>query len=370
MLTNLYGGVQSPYYIYAPRWIESSAGIRALHFLCHSLNRSGQIAYLVMCEPTFNNLPRVSPNLLTPILTQEVADSHYHANLTPIVIYSETVPGNPLGATFIVRYLMNYVGALDGPTTYEENDYLLAFSQTIALDVKDRIRREVNSTLFLPPIDPRGFVVNTVKENYQVVYAGKYRSFIGKPSKVGALRSIEIFRDGPRMQDKNKVKNLLSKASVLYTFENSSIATEAILSGTPVCFVQTQLTQKIIAEFELGSFGVTLSDDADSIKKARSTIPDAIAVYFKSIETYFLELEKLIASTQLIAGETGYSEIIQVPTFNSYVTEHRIALAGQIFRKRGLGALIRVIYHFAMRRLSWRFWNKSRTKINSDIVDS
>jgi hypothetical protein len=358
-LNNLYGHAKSPYYIYTPRWIESSAGIKALHYLCHSLNRSGQIAYLVMSEPMFNNLPRVSPNLLTPILTQEIADSHFQAKLTPVVIYSETIPGNPIGASFVVRYLMNYVGALSGPEVFDEHDYLLSFSRMIAEDAKSKIIVDVDQVLFLPPIDPREFTSNPNKKDFQIVYAGKYRSFIGSPRKVGSLRSVEIFRDGPRMQNRERVKQLLSDASVVFTFENSSIATEAILSGTPVCFIKTKLTEKIIAEYELGNFGIALGEDQESIEEARTTIPKAIETYFESIQSFQLQLEKFIDSTQRIAGETGYSVPVQVPTFDSFVTTHRISLASQILRKRGIRALIRVVYHFAMRRLSWRFWNKS-----------
>jgi len=358
-LNNLYGHGQNPYYIYTPRWIESSAGIKALHYLCHSLNRSGQIAYLVLSEPMFNNLPRVSPNLLTPILTQEIADSHFHEKLTPVVIYSETIPGNPIGASFAVRYLMNFVGALSGPEIFDEQDFLLSFSRMIAEDTKSKIGVDVDQVLFLPPIDPREFISNPNKKDFQIVYAGKYRSFIGSPRKVGSLRSIEIFRDGPRMQNREMVKKLLSDASVVFAFENSSIATEAILSGTPVCFIKTKLTEKIIAKYELGNFGIALGEEPDSIEEARITIPRAIESYFGSIQTFQLQLEKFIETTQRIAGETGYAVPVQVPSFDSFVTTHRISLASQILRKRGIRALARVVYHFAMRRLSWRFWNKS-----------
>jgi hypothetical protein len=357
-LNELYGQEQRPYYIYAPRWIESSAGIKALHFLCHSLNRSGQMAYLVLCEPIFNNSPRISPTLLTPILTQEIADSHFRSNLTPVTIYSETIPGNPIGASFIVRYLMNFVGTLGGPETFDENDFLLAFSQMIVLDTKERIGLEVDQVLFLPPIDPREFVFNSIKQDFQIVYAGKYRSFIGSPRKVGSQRSVEIYRDGPRMQNREQVKKLLSDASVVFAFENSSIATEAILSGTPVCFIKTELTEKIIAEFELGDNGIARGEDSDSIEEARSTVPIAIESYFQSIETFQLQLNKFIETTQRIATETGYPVPIQVPSFESMITTHRISLASQILRKNGIKALVRVTYHFVMRRLSWRFWNK------------
>jgi hypothetical protein len=67
-LESLYGSSNHVYYIYSPRWISSSAGIRALHFLCHSINRMGHTAYLVLSEGSSGGLPRINPELQTPIL--------------------------------------------------------------------------------------------------------------------------------------------------------------------------------------------------------------------------------------------------------------------------------------------------------------
>lgn len=358
----IYGQRQNPYYIYVPRWIDSSAGIKALHYLCHSLNRTGQIAYLVLCEPVFDKKPRVSPHLLTPILTQEIADCHFKEGLTPIVIYSETIPGNPIGGPFVVRYLLNFIGVLDGPKAFSDEDYLLSYTQMIAEHTKEMMGVDVDQVLFLPPIDPRDFSFNSNKEDFQLVYAGKYRSFVGIPRKVGNLKSIEIYRDGPKMQNRDTVKKLLSRASIVFIFENSSIATEAILSGTPVCFIKTPLSEKIIAEYELGKFGVAVDESEISIEEARSSIPRAIENYLNQIQEFNNNLDKFVSDTQFLAGSVGYQHVVNVPIFDTFVTPHRIALATQIVRKRGLRALCRVTYHFVMRRLSWRFWNNTSSK--------
>ncbi|MFC6806047.1 hypothetical protein ACFQE2_10095 [Methylophaga thalassica] len=39
--------INLPFYIYAPDFSQKSAGIRALHYLCHGLNEMGREAYLV-----------------------------------------------------------------------------------------------------------------------------------------------------------------------------------------------------------------------------------------------------------------------------------------------------------------------------------
>lgn len=356
VLDDLYGSNKNPYYVFCPRWVESSAGIKALHFLCHALNRSGQNAFLVLCEPPHRGLPRVNPKLMTPILSQEIADAHFHSGLTPITIYTETVPGNPMGASYVVRYLMNFVGALSGPNDFDEEEELIAFSESIARNSEIKLARSINKTLFLPPIDPREFEFKEDKLPYQVVYAGKYRSYVGRPEKVGYLRSIEIYRDGPKMQSRQQVKKLLSDASLACLFENSSLATEAILSGTPVHFIKTPLTEDIIAKSELTDLGITKSLDEHSIETAKQETLEARERYIQQVDNFSSSLKSFIEETQWKAGTVGYLNVVNVPVFETFITTHRISLAGQILRRRGFFALIRVVYHFAMRRLSWRFW--------------
>ena len=355
-LENLYGKSSHPYYIYAPRWINSSAGIKALHFLCHSLNMAGEKAYLVLTEAPHRGEPRINHELLTPILTQEVSDSYFKAGITPAVVYSETVPGNPLNATCVVRYLMNFSGALGGPAVFNENELIVAFSKKIAEDYSKKNCLATPKVLFLPPIDPREFSKFSDKESYQVVYAGKYRSFIGKPPKVGDLKSVEIFRDGPRMQSRDQVKDILKKASILYSFENSSIVTEAILSGTPARFVPNEFLGAVIAEDELGNGGVVQGESPSDLENAIRTIDMGIAQYYKRADDFLICLKDFIAETQKKASSEGYRDLITVPAHSHLFSEHRIGLAKQIFQHQGLGTLTRVVYHFAMRRLSWRYW--------------
>lgn len=355
-LSKIYGLKSYPYFVYAPRWVDSSAGIKALHFLCHSLNSAGQKAYLVLTESQFQNQPRVNHNLLTPILTQEISDAFFRDKVSPIVIYSETVPGNPLSANCVVRYLMNFSGALGGPAVFDENEIIISFSKKIAEDYAIKNNTIEPKVLFLPPIDPREFVKVEDKEPFQLVYAGKYRSFVGKPPKVGNLTSIEIFRDGPRMQSREQVKDLLKKASILYSFENSSIVNEAILSGTPAKFVSNEFLGEVIAEVELGQGGIVKGDSEIDLNEAKLSIDQGIAQYYRKTQDYFEDLVDFISATQRRAAAEGIGAPITVPIHNQLVSKHRIGLAKQIAKNQGLKTLIRVTYHFSLRRLSWRYW--------------
>jgi len=317
---------------------------------------AGSQAYLVLTEASHQGLPRINPDLHTPILTQEVSDAYFRNKMNPIVIYSETIPGNPLGANCIVRFLMNYSGALGGPNYFEDGEYIIAFSKNIAIDYSRKNNVDKPPVLFIPPVDPREFTKNEEKDDFQTIYAGKYRSFVGKPPKVGFKNNFEIFRDGPKMQSRKQVIEILSKTSVLYSFENSSIVTEAILSGTPVKFVENQFLGEIIAEHELGTGGLVLGSTQEDIEEARGTIDEGISKYYEKTSDFLRDLNGFIAVTQEQAKYLGFRDPINVPVHANLFSAHRVGLARQIIAHMGMATLFRVTYHFAMRRLSWRYW--------------
>jgi hypothetical protein len=178
----LFGNQDSPYYIFTPGWRDSSAGVRALHYLCHALNSNGSSAFLIFSEPKPKNRPRTKGTLRTPELTWEIFDSHILSKIRPIVIYSETVVGNPLNADCVVRYVMNFPGALGGPKCFSEDEYLMSYSKNIKLDIQEKFPDRIIKNLFLPAIDPREFETpDQLEENFYLLYAGKYRGFIGSP---------------------------------------------------------------------------------------------------------------------------------------------------------------------------------------------
>ena len=67
----IYPETGDPYYIVAPSYIGTSAGVRALHLLCHSLNVSGRSAYLLPDPASVRLTFHTHPDLLTPCVTEE-----------------------------------------------------------------------------------------------------------------------------------------------------------------------------------------------------------------------------------------------------------------------------------------------------------
>lgn len=350
----LYGVRSHPYVIYTPRWIDTSAGIKALHLLCHSLNQVGEKAYLVFSEPIHGDEPRFNPNLMTPIFTQEIANAYFSSGITPIAVYPETIPGNPLNADFIVRYLMNFVGTLGGETEFDSSEYIISYSESIGKDYSG----ESGSvpTLFLPAIDPREFVFNGLKKGYQVVYAAKYRLFVGEPPRIGTLKNIEIIRDGPKRQSRLQVRKLISEASIVYVFENTAIIIESILSGTPVVLVKNSFFKSVIADEELG-LHFSAEDDLSEIPSARiESNEKSRFIYLQSIEIFFQKLDEFVTKTQDLAKTRKVKQPLLVPTFSgSPLTTHRMRLALQIFKNLGLFPLLRISYYFVLRTVTEKF---------------
>ena len=120
-----------PYYIVAPRYIRTSAGVKALYLLCHSLNRAGQEAFMVV-YPDRPNPDRTKLDLLIPRLSSEQMQKHVKAGVSPIIVYPETIGGNPLRGRSIVRYVLNFPGLLAGDRVYQKNEMVFGYSSVLA----------------------------------------------------------------------------------------------------------------------------------------------------------------------------------------------------------------------------------------------
>ena len=350
-IKNLYGPIRNPFYVYAPRWIESSAGIKALHLLCHALNEIGESAFLVICEETHSNRPRVNGLLKTPVLTQEVADAHFNARLTPITIYSETISGNPIGSPFVVRFIGNYLGLLGGPVDFPKNDFIVAYSEKLSQHTATMLNRKDIFTLFFHAIDPRSFTVHNEKEEFLLLYAAKYRIFNKEPNFDCNLRVIEIQRDGPHAQSREEVLYLLGKAKGLVTFENSAISMEAILSGTPVIAIKNEFFSEGIADVETKGLGYRWGYSEANLEAANNELEIARELYLQTADDFFNKLARFVNQVQIASEHREYKKVICVPNYSHIMNKHRISMAIMILRNQGAAQLFKVLKAFISRRL-------------------
>jgi hypothetical protein len=289
--------------------------------------------------------PRVNSNLLTPELSQEVMDAHEAAGLTPIVIYPEDVVGNPLGAPFVMRILWYFAGRAGGPVSFDERDLVYAFSENIALDYQSKGHPKP-PVMFVPTVDPREFIFSNEKKPYQVVYAGKYRTFVGIPPQVGQLPTVEIWRDGPKKQGREVVKKLISEATVVYSFEDSAIILESILSGTPAGYIPNEILGSVVAEHELGWGGIFFGEDLDVIQLARDSIPDGVAAYSAQIDAFARTLEGMILRTQKLSFDLENNHPRQMPSVSAAMRRNRVKLGLIMIKTKGFRVFFRTVIRF------------------------
>lgn len=340
------------FYIYAPPWRDSSAGIRVLHYLCHSLNMVGCQAWLVLTNPKSKE-QLVNPNLNTPVLSKLQAKVHSNLRQSPVVVYSETILGNPLKARRVIRWVLNFPGALGGSLQFPNEEYVVAYSNKIRECVSN-----CNDVLFLPAVDLNELPLDVAKQKgLALVYAGKYRSYVGAPPSLPD-NPTELFRDGNSKLSRKEFLHEIARAEKVYLFENSSVATEAVLMNTLAIFVQNEFLGSIIAETELGSGGVSIGFEEMELEKARRTLPSARLKYEEAQDNFWEQLKIIVEnSKEHFQDLPNQTEHLRVPIGDFGLFLHRIRLIKGIIKQKGVLVALRAMtnyFYFTVERLAKR----------------
>jgi hypothetical protein len=285
---------RSPYYIVTPRYIRTSAGVKALHLLCHCLNRAGQEAHLII-YPAWVATDVVHPDLLTPLLTRATIARHAASGVSPIVVYPETVRGNPLGARTIVRYLLNFPGLLGGAEKYPATETIFGYSRALAAagGAPERVLfiPASDATIFTPPTGPH-------ERRGSCFCAMKYRlEHKGQPGPATA-DSVEITRDRPDSPEPAAIAELFRRSEVFYSYENTALALEAALCLCPTVFLPNPWLTELIAAKEMGWDGFAWGTDPAEIARAKATVHLSRARYLSNYVTFWDQLSAFIATTQ------------------------------------------------------------------------
>lgn len=332
---------RNPYYIFAPRYVQHSAGIRVLHLLCHWLNRLGERAFIV---PLQHDGQVTNPDLLTPLLTQELVAHHASQGRMPIVVYPEMARGNRLNAACVVRYVLNVPGHLGGDRTYPPGEMVWAYSQQLA-DLCERC----DGVLHMPVIDQNVFhPVEGQARSGAVFYAAKFQSDHGQ--KVFGLPegAIEITRGLPESQTPAEIAKLLQRAEVFYCFENTALAIEAVLCGCPAVFMPNPYLDKPISLNELGWDGFAWGNEAAEVERARATVLQGQANYARTVATFFEQFRRFVDATQAHAEQTSHKRAQDAASAGMDQTLVASRPAVALFNSRQVAADIRG-------RKTWQF---------------
>ena len=330
-----------PYYIVAPNYIQVSAGIKALHMLCHALNHAGQTAYLVI-HPFYPRPEQAThPYLLTPLLDATRLQRHFDDGMCPITLYPETVHGNPFGAPLVVRYLLNFPGLLGGDATFPPEEICIAYSERIA-----QASPNVASTLFLPTSDPALFTPEPPQPRTgSCFYAAKYQEVHGGELFEATRDSVEITRLRHDSQTPEQIAELFRRCELFYCYENSALIIEALLCGCPVVMLPNPYLERSIGEGEIGWDGIAWGTEAAEIARAKATIGRARANYLACFPRFEEQLRQFIVLTQQCAAARPYAHLLDIPHLHQPGRLSRIAGSWELTRSmaavRGIVPTIR-----------------------------
>lgn len=307
----IYPEVVHPYYIVAPPYARTSAGVRVLHLLCHSLNRRGYVARMLIHPSVPPREEHIAPDLMTPLLTHYLMRHHFARGLTPIVVYPEVVRGNPFNAPCVVRYVLNFPGALGGDKDYPPEELCFGYSKALAAQTcfPDNI-------LFMPVTDTRVFhpPANELKRQGSCFYADKYKVVHGGKLFPITQNSVEITRDRPYSQTPQEIADLFHRSELFYTYENTALATEAVLCGCPAVFLPNPHLSEIIGAKELGPEGYAWGTDPKEIARAKATVKQGAENYLKRYGAYWQDLDRFIALTQKHVEGKPYEHPLHLPS--------------------------------------------------------
>ena len=318
----LFPAEKIPYLIVTPQYTGMSAGVRVLHALCHTLNMLGERAYIT----TFPQLvidthqgAYTCPDLCTPLMTPEILAYFESQGRSPIVVYREAERNNPLNATHVARYVLNYPGLLGGDKTYADHEMVFAYSNRLA-DAMGLSRERV---LFMPVSDPNIFYPppeGTVRSG-SCFYASKYRDFHKGKLFPATKNSVEITRYQPDSLTKTQIADLFRRSEVFYAYEDTALAIEAALCGCPTVFLPNDYFKSSLGMEEIGPDGFSWGDAPQDVARAKATVGNFQAHYQELIDQYWAQLKKFVAFTQAeAAASTRPGNQLTLPSMKRFHT--------------------------------------------------
>lgn len=332
-------------YVYAPNFVTWSAGIRVLHQLCHELNSNGVESYLVLHGPRNNTDPQTNSKWNTPILTRETHEDYISRDICPIVIYPESISGNPLKACRYVKWLLNFPGLLGGPAKFV-NESIIPYSEAISRSILSENGTYIKP-FFLPPLDILEIesaleVALDNKEDYEIVYAEKYQTLGGKIQLNTGQKQITRF--SKNSSNRTETLQLIRNARCVHVYENSTVITEATLLGTPVFCHKNIYFNELIARFELGETGCSWNSvpnlDWDP-EKLRESYKAANKQSIENIERVLIpHLTKVQCSGNCHSFRIPKSNLIQI---------HSVTRLMALLRQKGFKVTLRYVFNYLRR---------------------
>jgi hypothetical protein len=213
--------------IVAPPYNELSAGVKVLHFLCHSLNQAGVnscLLFLDVRDRSYNSFMSTTDKSAfhepynTPVITNlEEIDF-----VNDIVVYPDIIRGNPLNSKKVVRYMLNKNGLITGnPIIYGSNDFIISYQKIF--------EPNAHFNLYLADFDltlvPNRDSILNLNKNISLTYVGKGGKY-GDTIRIGGTISLDW------KKSHEEYILLLENAKYLFTWDQmTGVVFDAVIYG-------------------------------------------------------------------------------------------------------------------------------------------
>ena len=286
------------YLFLIPDYTRTSAGIRINHRLIHLLNERGYRAY--------SSTSKVNSEWNELIATWKIFQE---IKYNGVVFYPEIVPGNPVGAKRVIRYVCNVPGLLGGEKTYDPRELVFAYNDFL------KEYAPAGNILEVPSIETELFNNDDPQpRNGGCFYVGKARlsGYMPIPQVnvlVEIARSFEGANPTPEGWPVTRLDlaRLLRTSEVFYCYDNfTALLDEARLCGCPtvVIYPGPDAKQRYLDNGKsIDGLAFGMSDD--ELERARATVCQYSAWYLRSISGFDTQFNHFIELTQ---NRNSYTE--------------------------------------------------------------
>ncbi len=209
------------YVIMAPPYRSNSVGVRVLYKLADKLVEKGFDVSMFLLESPYVGMYNY------------VREYSEETRQNDIVVYPETVSGNPLGFNNVVRFVLNYPGLLAGDTEYHPSEQIFTWTELYYPNAP---------ILNFSMIDEKVFYDDNRPKKHDVYFVHKGGQCRTVPEIENAIR---IDLDYPKTQF--ALAELLRETDTFYSFDMfSSMPLEAQKCGAKAKYI----TETEIIDFE------------------------------------------------------------------------------------------------------------------------
>ncbi len=334
------------YVFYIPLYIDYSNGIQILWQLAEDISTQRPLSIIPFDLKTSSGY--------VPNSMKRFVETNYSPEPTDIVVYPESIPGNPLKAKRVCRYVLARPYTLNGQwVNYEDFDYLIYYSKVVG---EAGIYLNIQNKKLLNSLT-KYINYSSGRRNQVVIYYGKLRCGINLSVAKQLAKRFENIEIITRIYPNSK-DDLYSKIANSRLFISldplTNLCYESTILGTPVYIADTifekeygdydfplhgflDTKQVLDADFNefnhaelsmitVKQFKIQVEKNKNLVLKFLSDIEYHFAI---KVKTNFTSVSR--SDRNFVLNRWGLSPIVSGTNFNSVIGYHLIYINPYIY---------------------------------------